>query len=158
MVSAPPPPPAYPPAFFFFSIIIILLRYNNNTTRKYNDAVDRASLLDVLACYGIPTPIIAVSRQLRDGMRARLRLGYGEYSEWFNVEQGLRQGCGLSPLPFNIYMGVILQRFAADAVTLPSLTRWWVIQRRKCSRRYGEWCRVYCTVTAPALRRSHPKM
>ena len=38
-----------------------------------------------------------------DGMmRARVQLDDGDFSAWFNVCQGLRQGCVLSPL---LYMG-----------------------------------------------------
>ena len=36
-----------------------------------------------------------------DGMRARVQLDGGDFSAWFNVCQGLRQGCVLPPLLFN---------------------------------------------------------
>ena len=37
-----------------------------------------------------------VSRQFHADMHARLRTDDGEYSEWFDVTQGLQQGCVLS--------------------------------------------------------------
>ena len=57
-------------------------------------------------------------RMFHDGMRARVQLNDGDFSAWFNVCQGLQQGCLLSPLLFNIFFAaaiiVILQRFAED--------------------------------------------
>lgn len=52
-------------------------------------------------------------------MRARVRLDDSECSNWFDVEQGFRQGRMLSPLLFIIFfaalLGVVMQRFPTDA-------------------------------------------
>ena len=60
-----------------------------------------------------------------DGMRARVRMDNGELSEWFKITQGLRQGCVLSPLLFNIFFAavikVVLQRFSEDDTILENL-------------------------------------
>ena len=48
--------------------------------------------------------MIGVIHQFHDGMRARVSMDDGELSEWFEVTQGLRQGCVLSPLLFNIFI------------------------------------------------------
>ena len=51
----------------------------------------------------------------------------GRCSEWFEVAQGLRQGCVLSPLLFNVFFAsillVALERFSKDAGILADLIR-----------------------------------
>ena len=93
--------------------------------QKAYDSVDRTLLWDVLARFGVPTAMIAVIRQFHDGMRACVRMDDGECSESFNVEQGLRQGCVLAPLLFNIFFSamlyIALQRFSKDADILADL-------------------------------------
>ena len=70
--------------------------------QKAYDSVDREVLWKVLARAGVPEEMIAVIRQFHDGMQAQVRMDDGELSDWFEVTQGLRQGCVLSPLLFNI--------------------------------------------------------
>ena len=93
--------------------------------QKAYDSVDRTLLWDVLARFGVPGEMITVIRQFHDGMRACVRLDDGECSEWFNVEQGLRQGCVLAPLLFNIFFAAVLrvalQRFSEDQDIMANL-------------------------------------
>ena len=58
-------------------------------------------------------------------MRAYVRSDDGRCSEWFEVAQGLRQECVLSPLLFNVFFAavlrVVLERFSKDAGILADL-------------------------------------
>ena len=77
-------------------------------TKAY-DSVDRTLLWDVLARFGAPPRMLAVIRQFHDGMQAFVRLDDGECSDKFDVGQGLRQGCVLGPLLFNMFFTAVLR-------------------------------------------------
>ena len=93
-------------------------------TKAY-DSVDRTLLWTVLARFGVPQIMISVIRQFHDGMRACVRLDDRVYSRWFAVEQGLRQGCVLAPLLFNIFFAAVINlastRFKADKGVIEAL-------------------------------------
>ena len=76
--------------------------------QKAYDTVDRTLLWQVLTRIRVPPQRIAVIRQFHDGMRACGRPADGVCSDWFEVEQGLRQGCTVSPLLFNIFFAAVL--------------------------------------------------
>ena len=52
---------------------------------KAYDSVDRVLLWEVLARFGVPPRMMKVIRMFHDGMRARVQLGDGDFSAWFNV-------------------------------------------------------------------------
>ena len=94
-------------------------------TKAY-DSVGRTLLWTVLVRFGVPQNMISVIRQFNDGMRACVRLDDMVCSRWFAVEQGLRQGCVLAPLLFNIFAVVInlaSTRFKADKGIMDALVR-----------------------------------
>ena len=69
--------------------------------------------------------MISAIRQFYDGMQACARLDDRVCSRWFAVEQGLRRGCVLAPLLFNIFftavMNVTSRRFKADKGIMDAL-------------------------------------
>lgn len=65
-----------------------LSRWFIDVTKAY-DPVDRTLSWTVLARCGVPSRTFAVTHQLHDGMRARVRSDYGECSNMFDVEWGL---------------------------------------------------------------------
>ena len=94
--------------------------------QKAYDSVDRELLWKALARIAVPQKMITVIRQFfHDGMRARVRTDDGEYSEWFEVKQGLGQGCVLSPFLLNVFFAAVLHsvllRFSEDEGIMANL-------------------------------------
>ena len=92
--------------------------------QKAYDTVDRILLRQVPTRIGVPPQMLAVIQQFHNGMRACVRPDDGVCSDWFEVEQGLRQGRVLSPLLFNIFaavLTVVLQRFSEEPAILAEM-------------------------------------
>ena len=79
---------------------------------KAFDSVDRELLWSVLRRCGCPPRFIQIIRGLHDGMRLRVRYG-GDVSEPFEVSRGVKQGCVLAPVLFNIYVQCITRLLSA---------------------------------------------
>ena len=57
---------------------------------------------------GIPDHLICLLRNLYAGQEAAVRTGYGT-TDCFQIGQGVRQGCILSPCLFNLYAEYIMR-------------------------------------------------
>ena len=92
---------------------------------KAYDTVHRTILWQVLTRVGVPPQMIVVIQQFHHEMTACVRPDDGVYSDWFEVEQGPRQDCVLSPLLFKIIsaavLNVVFQLFSQDTVILAEL-------------------------------------
>ena len=99
-------------------------------SRAY-DSVDRTLLWTVLARFAVPQNKISVIRHFHDRKRVCVRLDDRVCSGWFATEQGLRQGCVLLPLLFNVFFTAVIivahTRFKADKDIMDAL----VHQRKK---------------------------
>ena len=71
--------------------------------------------------------MLAVIRQFHDGMQACVRLDDGECSDKFDMGQGLRQGCVLAPLLFNMFFMAVLRvadkPFLSDAAITDNMVQ-----------------------------------
>ena len=76
--------------------------------RKAFDMVSHSVLWSVMASMGYPAHIIDLLKQLYGQQKAAVRTSHG-LTDWFTVEQGVRQGCILSPHLFNIYSEQIMR-------------------------------------------------
>ena len=80
--------------------------------RKAYDSVPRDTLWRILHVYGVHTKLIELLMDLHTGTQAAVRMG-GVVSEWFDVHGGVRQGCVIAPLLFNIYMDFVVRQAMA---------------------------------------------
>ena len=125
--------------------------------KKAYDSVDRSLLWKVLARYGVPAKLISIIRQFHDGTRACVRLDSGEMSEWFAVEQSLRQGCVIAPDLFNIFFVAVLtvafDRFSIDKAVRDDFVR--VVARGDLIKEAAKrvlWAMLYADDAGIALR------
>ena len=79
------------------------LYLGNIDLAKAFDTVNRNLLWEILAKSGCPDNYITVIKLLHDGMSARNRVDNLE-SDPFPVNRGVKQGCVLAPVLFNIYV------------------------------------------------------
>ena len=75
---------------------------------KAYDNVNRDLMWNVLEEYGIRGRLAKAVRSMYVNCEACVRV-LGGKSDWFKVEQGVRQGCVMSPWLFNLYMDHILR-------------------------------------------------
>ncbi|KAF7243594.1 hypothetical protein EYD10_10136 [Varanus komodoensis] len=80
---------------------------------KVFDCVDHNKLWQVLKEMGVPDHLICLLRNLYVGQEATVRTGHGT-TDWFKIEEGVRQGCILSPCLFNLYAEHIMRKAGLD--------------------------------------------
>ena len=66
------------------------------------DCVDHNKLWKILKEMGIPDRLTCLLRNLYAGQEATVRTGHGT-TDWFQIGEGVHQGCILSPCLFNLY-------------------------------------------------------
>ena len=70
---------------------------------KAFDTVNRSLLWEALRRFGCPPKFLTIIRDLHEGTMARI-VSQGERSEPFDVNAGVRQGCVIAPVVFNLFI------------------------------------------------------
>ena len=83
---------------------------------KAFDTVNRTSLWEVLRRFGCPPQFLSVLKAFHDGMTARISVD-GELSDPFEVLIGVKQGCVLAPVIFNLFLVAVTLLFRSNIHT-----------------------------------------
>ena len=67
----------------------------------------------ILKEMGIPDHLTCLLRNLYAGQEATVRTGHG-MMDWFQIREGVHQGCILSPCLFNLYAEYIMRNTGLD--------------------------------------------
>ena len=80
---------------------------------KAFDCVDHNKLWKILREMGIPDLLSCLLRNLYAGQEATVRIGHGT-TDWFQIGEGVCQGCILSPCLFKLYVEYIMRNAGLD--------------------------------------------
>ena len=80
---------------------------------KAFDIVSHTVLWNTMSNMGFSEHIINLIRMMYSEQKAAVRTIHS-YTDWFDVEKGVRQGCILSPHLFNVYSEQILRNALED--------------------------------------------
>ena len=89
-------------------MIFTVRRVQENLTKAF-DTVSREALWDVLARYGCPPKFIQIIRLFHVDMTGQV-LSNGEQSDPFSISNGVKQGCALGPVLFNLFFACVLRQ------------------------------------------------
>ena len=104
--------------------------------QKAYDSVPRNAMWMALRKLGVPDSIVSLIGSFHQGMTATIQLD-GEILKEINVENGLRQGCCMAPVLFNLYTCLLMERWYARTVESDGLgIALWFKYDEKLFRRY----------------------
>ena len=78
--------------------------------KKAFDSIPRDTLLKKLLNYGITGRFFNILRNIYSSDKACIKSG-NVRSDFFDIDLGVRQGCVLSPLLFNIFLSDLAKKF-----------------------------------------------
>ena len=80
--------------------------------RKAYDSVPREAMWVALRKLGVPEAMVGLIRSFHEGMTAKIRLD-GTLLDQISVRNGLRQGCCMAPVLFNLFTCLVMERWQA---------------------------------------------
>lgn len=80
-------------------------------TKAY-DSIPRHALWCVLRAYGVHDKLVQLLIDLHTGTQAAIKLA-GRVGEWFDISTGVRQGCVIAPLLFNVFFDCVVRQAQA---------------------------------------------
>ena len=77
--------------------------------KKAFDSVDIDKLWAIMLSKGIPTHLITITQKIYRENTIRFNAGNGISADFRVITQGVRQGCPLSPVLFNVYLDEVIR-------------------------------------------------
>ena len=82
---------------------------------KAYDKINRQKLWQCLEDLGVPNRFVKTIQSLYNDVKCSVRVN-GILTDWFKVNVGLKQGCTLSPLLFNIYVNSLIEKVENEEI------------------------------------------
>ena len=81
--------------------------------RKAYDSVSREALWRGLQVLGVPPGLVRLIASFHTGMSAKVRVG-SSHTDEIPVNNGLRQGCSIAPVLFNLFFELVLEKWRSE--------------------------------------------
>ena len=82
--------------------------------QKAYDSVNREALWRICRAYGLSDKIIKMIKLLYEDTSAEVRID-GDFSSSIQIKTGVKQGCLLSPILFNVYIDFVMRQILEQA-------------------------------------------
>ena len=79
--------------------------------------MDRDQLWNIMVNKGIPTHLITIIQRIYTENTIRINKGKGTFENFRIINQGVRQGCPLSPVLFNLYLDEVIRIWLKELKT-----------------------------------------
>ncbi|KAK1804715.1 hypothetical protein P4O66_003535 [Electrophorus voltai] len=86
--------------------------------KKAFDSIQRGSLWKMLRAYGIPQRFVNIFQNLYISSSCCVRTDDG-YTDFFNIETGVKQGCILSPILFSLTVDYVMKKVMSPVTGIP---------------------------------------